>query len=375
MAARSIRVISLAACMVASASLVASAAAPAADTVTPAAQTPARILSGVHPYGISLALDAAGRRYIAASSRDGALWYATDRSGSWVTAKVLDGPTNPGDWAWVEPSIATDTDGSVHIAVVRATVDATPGSTNGISYITDKGRPSGDFGPRTRITNAGMTSPSLRVVEGVRYLAYTRCACSPGDRTAPLYFRTDRSGSWQVEKIAPYATLPSLRVATNGRAQIAYGDRKGLRWTQARSRMGDFTAPARIPGSLKGSGVSLALDTSDRPHVSWVATGSGRDVIQYSRRVAGEWSTPKDLGPGFLTQLSLDSQDRPHVLFARDDQGGKLVHRWRAAGVWQRSTISRGERISSIAIRAFGTHASIAWSQLTKPRGVFLTRD
>ena len=389
MAARSVRTIMLAACMVASGSLLASPAASAAahgaastraalgsvaTAVRPAAQTPVRILGGEHPYGISLALDDDGHRHIAASARDGALLYATDRSGSWVTTRVLDGPAEPLAWAWVAPSIAVDTDGSVHIAVVRATVADTPGSTNGISYVTDKGRPAGDFGPRTRITGAGMTSPSLRVVQGVRYLAYARCACTPGDRTAPLYFRTDRSGSWQTELIDDWAMQPSLRVASDGRAQIVYGDRKGLRYTKARTRVGNFSSPARIPGSFKGGEPSLALDSSNRPHLSWAANGRDQ-VVLYARLVNGAWSAPRQLGPGRLTALSMDAQDRPHVVFARDDQGGKLVHRWRAGGTWRRSTISQGEDISSLAIRAFGRHASIAWSQVSRPRGIWVTRD
>jgi hypothetical protein len=315
-------------------------------------------------------------RHIAASAQDGALLYATDRTGSWVTTRVLAGPAEPHAWAWVAPSIAIDTDGSIHIAVVRATVADTPGSTNGISYVTDAGRAPGDFGPRVRITGAGMTSPSLRVVQGVRYLAYARCACTPGDRTAPLYFRTDRSGSWRLELIDDYATLPSLRVATNGRAQIVYADRKGLRYTRARSRVGDFTAPVRIPGSFKGGEPSLALDSSNRPHLSWGVNGRNRDqVVLYARRVDGAWSTPRQLGPGLLTALSMDAQDRPHVVFARDDHGGKLIHRWRAGGTWRRSTISQGEDISSLAIRAFNDHATIAWAQGSRPRGVWVTRD
>ena len=192
---------------------VADAAAPRAKeavgaTVRPAAP-PLQVMSGEFRGGLALALDSNGRRHLVAGNARGDLWYATDRTRTWTARRLLTG--KPGWWRWAYPAIAIDEDDRVHVAAVQDEL-STPGDTGGIYYLSDRGRAAGDFGPETRIAGRSMTSPSLRVVDGVRYLAYARCLCVPMQRNAPLYFKTDRSGSWRTERIASLAYDPSLRV-------------------------------------------------------------------------------------------------------------------------------------------------------------------
>jgi hypothetical protein len=363
--------------------LVAAAGAPAAgsgpgiDGVEAEAMAPVRVLLGEHPFGMALALDPAGHRHIVAADRQGDLWYATDRSGGWTAKVVLAGPGHEvPEWAWTEPAVAIDTDGSIHVAVVRSTTMDTPGSTSGVHYLTDKGRAPGDFGPRSKVTGDMMASPSLRVVDGVRYLAYVKCACYPGQETAPLYFKTDRGGSWRTERLDDWAYAPSMRVAGDGRAHIAYEDQNGLRYTRARSKVGDFTTPARIPGSKGNGGTpSLALDSADQAHVVWPAWNHHGQPVLYVKRTPSGWSSPRQLGVGWAAELSIDVLGRPHVVIARGYDRGTIVHRWLASGAWQQSTISSGEGSAAVTIRAFGKRATIAWSQYTKPRGIWVTRD
>jgi hypothetical protein len=355
-------------------------AEPAAGDVAAVATAAAdRVLSGEFPFGMALALDAGGHRHVVASDKQGDLWYASDRGGAWEAQEILPAPwdTDAGWplWAWTSPTIAIDTDGSVHVAVVRSSVGDTPGTTYGIYYTTDKGRAGGDFGPRTKITADGMSDPSLRVVDGVRYLAYSRYQSFPGQKVAPLFFKTDRGGAWQTERIDDWASAPSLRVASNGRAHIAYEDENGLRYTRARSRVGDFTIPARIPGSKGSAGEpSLALDSADRAHVAWAAWRESQQVL-YAKRTAAGWVAPRQVGTGWTAELSLDSGGRPHVVFARGFGKGKVVHRWLAGGDWRMRTMVSGANIDSVDMRAFGKGASIAWAQSTTPRGVWIVRD
>jgi len=374
---RTVRLIYVTCALVLGCTSMAAAADPGTGSAAAAATPAVRVLPGEYSFGMALALDAGGHRHIVAADREGDLWYATDRSGSWASQEILPGPAlNEGDWpawAWTSPAVAIDSDGSVHVAVVRSTTMDTPGSTWGIYYLTDQGRPHGDFGPRAKITGDGMAGPSLRVVDGVRYLAYTKCACLPEQKSAPLYFKTDRYTGWRMERIDGWASAPSMRVASDGRAHIAYQDENGLRYTRARSKTGDFTAPIRIPGSTGKAGEpSLALDAAKQPHVAWATWSSRAKPILYAKRTARGWVVPRQVGVGWAAELSLDAQARPHVVFARGYGSGKVVHRWLAAGTWQRRTMVEGEGIGGVDVRAFGNGASVAWSQWTKPRGIWV---
>jgi len=341
-----------------------------ADTgVASAAASPVRVLTGRFPYGVDLALDRRGHAHVVATSGRGDLWYATDRSGTWVGQRILSGSDGPA-WAW--PSIATGARGRVHVAVVRQSIWDTPSSTGGIWYVTDQGRARGDFSPRRKIAGDMMTDPSLRVVDGIRYLAYSRCLCAPGDEMAPLYFKTDRSGSWTREKVADHGLWPSLRVGADGRARIASKARHGLRYSVARTRSGDFAAPVRIPGSGHGPAEpSLALDGRERPHLVWTSRGDS-DRTWYVKRSSSGWSTPRDIGPGLKAELSLDAKERPHVVI----KGLTWVkHRWLADGAWRQHFVADHFNPPDVDIRAFGAGAVIAWSQYEVPRGVWVTRD
>jgi hypothetical protein len=236
------------------------------------------------------------------------------------------------------------------------------------------------------------TSPSLRVLDGVRYLAYSRCACGIAQDEAPLFFKTDRSGSWRREKVADFGLEPSLRVGADNRARIAYRARQGVRFTTARTRLGDFATPVQIPGSGGVSGApSLALGSGGQAQVAWSAyrDPSGpppafvaapiaperamvRDEVLYARRSEDGWTTPRVLGPGRLVELSLDAVGRPHVVIATVD---RVVHRWRGGDGWERHLVASPERLASVDIRAFGRRANIAWSQTDLPRGVWVARD
>jgi hypothetical protein len=357
-----------------------------------AAASPVLALRGRFDFGTStdLALDRQGHRHVVATSASGDLWYATDRTGAWVSQRLLAG--QDGRIAWAFPSLIADERGRVHVAVVRYYAWDAPSATGGIWYLTDAGRSRGDFGAPTRLAGNMATSPSLRVLDGVRYLAYSRCACAIGQDEAPLFFKTDRSGSWRREKVADFGLEPSLRVGADGRARIAYRARQGVRFTTARTRLGGFATPVRIPGSGGVSGApSLALGAGGQAQVAWsayrdpsgpplafvaapiaVAPAVVRDEVLYARRSRDGWTTPRVLGPGRRLELSLDAVGRPHVVIGTTD---RVVHRWRGGDGWERRVIADGIQPVSVDIRAFGRRASVAWSQTDLPRGVWVARD
>jgi hypothetical protein len=339
------------------------------DLSVAAAAAPERVLPGAFHRGTALALDPAGHRHVVAANGAGDLWYATDRTGTWTSQRILAAET--GSFAWTDPAIATDDDGRVHVVAVKNAIYDAPGGTGGIFYKTDAGRPRGEFGPKVRITPAMMTTPSLRVADGVRYLAYARCLCLPGQRDAPVFFKTDRGGRWRTERIADRGFEPSLRVDPRGRASVVFSDRRGLRLATARTKVGDFSAAVRIPGTLGLQGSpSLALGPGGRERIAWV-TWSAEPLVLYMKRTATGWSRPGLVGRGAMAELSVDGQGRSHVVLG----SSRVMHRWLADGDWKREVLARDVDVMAVDLRAFGKGASIAWSQDTVPRGVWVAHD
>jgi hypothetical protein len=246
-----------------------------------------------------------------------------------------------------------------------------PSFTQGIWYLTDKDRSQGTFGTGRRVAGRMMTEPSLRVVDGVMYLAYQRCLCGPGDTDAPLWFKTDRGGHWKKELVSGFGLTPSLRVGVDGRARIAFEGRHGLRYAAARMRRGSFAPSSRIPGSAKGQVPSLALGPGGQPQVAWVRFDV-ESRVRYTRRIDSRWAEAEELGPGSSVELSIDAAGRPHVLAGTMR---RVVHRWRRTDGWERRVIADGIHPFSVDIRAYGRRASIAWAQEDLPRGEWVTRD
>jgi|GEM_PF-5768541 len=364
-----------------------------ADIVEPLAETlttsPELVAAGDFS-SLAVALDAEGHRHIAASeetiptyeewdagaSMSGDLWYMTDRDGSWAVQRLIES-SGPG-LGWTNPSIAVDDDGSVHIAVVDYHIGSTPDQTEGIFYLTDKDRTPGDFGPPVRVAPANMAEPSLAVVDGARYLAYHKVSrLGEPIPPAPVFFKTDRSGSWVRHRLADHGGTPIVRVDPSGRAHIIYqaatpDDRHSLlRYVQVDPETGEPSNSKRIPGTtdLWFSSV-LALDPSGQPHVAWETS----DDIAWSTRTADGWSRPGMLGarrPGSLS-LDVDSSGQPHVVFeGGGDADRRIIHAQRGAGRWSRSVIGDSGDWSKVASAMSGSELVAAWAPGEEEGGVW----
>jgi len=330
---------------------------------------------------VDLVLDSDGHRHIATSQVvfrydetddfiEGLrtdLWYATDRDGSWSTQRLLTGD-DEASLGWTDPSIAVDNDGSVHIAVVHAYA-GDPGQTEGIFYLTDKGRARGDFGPPVRVARADMNEPSLAMVDGVRYLAFSKLSrLAEPLPPAPVFVKTDLSGSWATHRLDDYGHTPVLRVDPAGRAHIIYqaatddGLKSTLRYVQVDPETGEPTESRRIPatGDVWSSSV-LALDPSGQPHVAWETEKD----IAWSRLTADGWSPPETLGIRRSDSLSLvvDPLGQPHVVFrGRGDAGGGIIHAQRGAGTWPQSVIVEDVGWTTVTSTMLGQDIIVAWA-------------
>jgi hypothetical protein len=158
-------------------------------------------------------------------------------------------------------------------------------------------------------------------------------------------------------------------VGGDGRARIVYSDRKGLRYTKAGTRSGDFSTPVRITGTNGLAGTpSLALNPSRREVVAWSTWKQGHPVF-FTQRTSAGWTTPARLGHGTSAELSIDALGRPHVAIG----WAKVSHLWLSGGTWRSAILADDADPMDVAIRAFGSGATIAWAQDVAPRGVWLS--
>jgi hypothetical protein len=351
---------------------------PAPDPVTDGATAATRVLELPHfVESISLAIDDEGARHLAIAGGGidvGDLWYATDRGGAWTTRHLLTGKR--ARKTWVEPSLAIDTDRSIHIAVVHACEGCLPGGSDGIFHLTDKGRAPGDFGPPVKVSPRDTWDPSLAVADGVRQLAYRKVPLpGEGPARAPVFVGNDRAGSWQTERLDDYGRSPRLRIGPDGRAHVAYSGEKELRYAKERADLDGYRKPVAVPGTERLPGdVSMTLDDSGRPGIAWGPWKKGEPPSWLERTPDG-WSDRLVLGPGRVHDSSLDAAGRPHILVGRgsDDRNGQLSHYWLGDDGPQQSIVAMGVGIADAQIEFSGDQVTIAWSQRTEPEGVWVT--
>lgn len=355
--------------------LLSTTAAPTigADEPTPQPDVPDAELVAVGAFmDPVIAVDPAGRRHVVATTRvdgpevGGDLWYATDRTGAWEAQELLAGRGCEASWA--EPALAIDADGSVHVVAVDGRPCDTPSVPGGIHYLTDAGGEPGDFADPSRIVGARMAGPALAVVDGVRYLAYSRAAL-PGEQDAPAFLRHDRSGQWTTERIADQATDVALQVEGNGRVHLVYRDVSGfgegpLRYATSRPSREGLTQPTRIPRTRGGADPSLAVDAAGRPQVAWL-TGP-RPLVAWSELTDDGWSRPVRPGRGWDHFLGVDDVGRSHLVFERAPGGERVVvHAVREGEAWTEEVLASGDARGGLDGAIDGTEISAVWTPIS----------
>ena len=102
-----------------------------------------------------------------------------------------------------------------------------------------------------------------------------------------------------------------------------------------------------------GQHASLALDNSDRPHISYYDASGG--ALKYARHDGASWrveTIDSDGDVGTYTSLALDQATNPHISYL-DNANGVLKHAWRDGTNWNTETVDSG---ASKLSDAFSTH-------------------
>jgi hypothetical protein len=351
---RCLRISGLAAACLAMALSLPVAAAPLAWS------SPVQVLTGTF-FEISAAVDSTNAVDIAAAGRNG-LWFISNRSGSWVATRILTNPTNK---HYMQPSLALDSNDRVYIAFARSSCDdCTPGSSDGIYLLTDKGRTRGTFASTpTKIAPSTSAEPSLAVGGGHVYFAYQSACCSPGP-LPPLWFKTNASGSWTVSQITGHGDSPSLKLGSNGHVRVAYAKPTGIGFAAATTTTGSFSH-VTLPGTSGSDGFpQLALASNNAPNVAWMHANVSTATVRFSRRVSGTWTSVADVATSSTLDsisLTLDATDHPELAIGTDPGSVRVARR--ASGVWTFSTVSAADPLDVVIARGVTGRLAVVYSR------------
>jgi hypothetical protein len=334
-----------------------------------------RVIDGTYRE-VSMDIDSNGKVHAAARG-DSGLWYLTNRTGAWTRTRLT---YNPLDAVDQHPSLDVDDAGRVHVVFSRYVGPAAGGVIEDLYYLSDVTGPAGTFPEDAKFLAPG-NRPSLRVVDGVRYLAYGQWAWwdEGGKPTfaSVVRYATAASGPWSHALVERYAARPSLAVASNGHARLAFEDTDdgGIRYAVAGSVLGNF-ASQWATSNPREAAPRLALDGNDRPHMAWTRNGSSSagGGSYYAKQASGTWVGGRFTTVKWDVQLALDSRNKPQLAVLGPAEG---VFFYRLVdGSLKRQTLSAAAIATSVGLRIGGNGKPVVLYTTDGgvPDGVYHTR-
>jgi hypothetical protein len=310
-------------------------------------------------HSTSIALDSQNRPHISYHDyASGALKYARFNGSTW-DVEIVDSVGNYGGGT----SIALDSSGYAHISYydepnVRLKYAYWTGSAWHIEAVSGAG------------TNGRDSSLALDSN------GYPHICWSGGGAYHLMYARWTGS-AWVTTDIDPDARHKSLALDSNNRPHISYyvalphnylkyATYNGTSWN---TEVVD-TPTDPVNGSI-GSSNSLALDSSNRPHIAY--SDETNRTIKYARWTGSAWAmeivdtSTFQLGS---TSIALDSSNRPHVSYTSLSDVSLYYARW-TGSAWAKETVDPSEfKDTSIALDSSGfPHISYATNEERKFAG------
>jgi hypothetical protein len=172
-----------------------------------------------------------------------------------------------------------------------------------------------------------------------------------------LLLAQKRGGNWSIETLdeeGPFLFYISLVLDSVGRPCIAYyqsypeSNLKYARWT------GTDWLIETVDAGDAGTYCSLALDSSDRPHIAYFDWGVNK--LKYAHWDGDEWQCEFVETGGDTTiyiSLALDSNDRPHISYQKRDDEYDLRYAHWDGSLWLVETVDAAGNsgsFSSIAV-------------------------
>ncbi len=333
----------------------------------------------------SVAVDSRGNVHISYyDATNGALKYATNSSGSWVTETVDSGDAgsltipycsndlfynfesvDSEDVVGSLTSIAVDSSGKVHISYSRDSEcyyhytlydgydDEGTMRVRGIKYATNA---SGSWVTEA-IASHGLVGYDISIAVDSSdnvHIVYSRYLdFGSGVRRKNLTYVTNASGSWVSETVAGstgyylgYLGYVSIAVDSSDKVHISYsvGDSYGQYFSLKIAKYATNASGLWIVTSLDaGRSTSIAVDSLDNVHISYYRYVDFTTVndLTYATNASGSWVMEiVDRGSRYYTSIALDSRDNVRISYydATDDN---LKYATDASGLWVTETIDR----------------------------------
>ncbi|HJN56110.1 MAG TPA: hypothetical protein QF646_06975, partial [Candidatus Poseidoniales archaeon] len=201
---------------------------------------------------------------------------------------------------------------------------------------------------------------------------YTSAAIDANDKihvayydtgASSLKYATDRSGTWVNQTIDSGSTtinketgeFSSIAVDSQGKAHISYVNRTSAELMHATDASGVWETTAlhslkkssASPWSNQNLGTSIAIDSNDAIHISYVTTESQsvKGELRYTTNANGTWvSTTVDSddsgsGIGKYSDIAIDSNDKAHIVF-QNTTSGLAGYAHNKNGTWEAEYIS-----------------------------------
>ncbi|PIE70379.1 MAG: hypothetical protein CSA22_07955 [Deltaproteobacteria bacterium] len=168
----------------------------------------------------------------------------------------------------------------------------------------------------------------------------------------------------------------SSAMDANSHLHAAYG---GKQLYYATNKSGSWVTTIVDTHYLVGAGVSIALDSSGHPHISYYDMQNQH--LKYVRFTGTAWQAPEtvdhdaQLG-GDVSSLALDSDDHPHIIYY-DGKNEDLKYAFFDGSGWTIETVaSEGDvgKNSSLALDQAG-HPHISYADLTNENLKYISHN
>jgi hypothetical protein len=303
----------------------------------------------------SIAVDSSGKPHISYyDAGNGYLKYAVKSSNSWLIENVTKaGPGNDGS-SFIFSSIAVDSSGKPHISyydenddLLKYAVKSSNGNWNVMTV--DSGKYSGLF---TSLAIDSSNNPHIS------YHGFAQ-GLTNGDLK---YAVKSSNGNWTTEVVdsdGDTGLFTSLAIDSSNNPHISYGRYPSLFahsqaiLKYASKSNGSWTTEVVNSTDNVGWYTSLAIDSSNNPHISYYEENNG--FLKYASKSNGSWTTEVVDSSGDVwrfTSLAIDSSNNPHIsYFNITDKDLKYASK--SNGSWTKEVVdSSGDvgRFTSIAL-------------------------
>ena len=316
-------------------------------------------------HGTSLALDAGGNAHISYyDSTNADLKYAAWTGSSWNIETV--------DSEGMYPSLALDSSDYPHISYCDFGGTWSSPFDDRLKYAAWDGLDWIIQTPEPGVIDAWSSSLALDS-DDQPHMSYA--SWNPVTRIT-FWYGVRHGSSWNIEPVdtsgAGAGFSNSIALDSNGRPQIAYswqelwGGPRRLRYAWWNGSGWDIQFVGTAANA--GWGISLALDSTEYPHISYLDSTNGN--LKYAKWDGSEWhiqtvDNSGDVG-GYETSLALDGSGFPHIVYY-DDTNQDLKYAAFNGSTWDIETVdSTGGvgRYASLALDA-GGNAHISYYDAT----------